>query len=442
MKRALTKLTPVPAVALVILAMAACSPKEAILKGERVSVLPAVTVQQADAEAAAQGAELPPVVAVPNARSVGLNPGHAGGHPQLEPALAKAWSVSIGGSGSDLVELPTPVVADGKVVTVTPDGTVSAFDVTNGASLWSTSIESFVDDPLPGIGGGIAISNDIVMVHAGGHVLAALSLDDGALQWSVTNALPLRGGPTVIDDRAVAVTDLDGNIQSWRITSGESLWDYAGLGAATVLFGAPAPAYANGELVVAGSGGEISIFDAFNGELYWTDSVASYNPRTPIEGIGDIRAHPIHDGGLIFAISQSGQLAAFSVRTGLPVWTQAIGGIEMPWLAGKTLFVVALDGRLYALRRSDGMVRWVAEMPGALPAGVVVSEKPTRYVGPIVAGNRVIVIGTGGSMLSYNADTGVLIDEVNVGGRIVTAPQIAGGRLFVLANDGTLTAFK
>ena len=145
---------------------------------------------------------------------------------------------------------------------------------------------------------------------------------------------------------------------------------------------------------------------------------------------------------MIFAISQSGQLAAFSVRTGLPVWTQAIGGIEMPWLAGKTLFVVALDGRLYALRRSDGMVRWVAEMPGALPAGVVVSEKPTRYVGPIVAGNRVIVIGTGGSMLSYNADTGVLIDEVNVGGRIVTAPQIAGGRLFVLANDGTLTAFK
>ena len=44
-------------------------------------------------------------------------------------------------------------------------------------------------------------------------------------------------------------------------------------------------------------------------------------------------------------------------------------------------------------------------------------------------------------MLIFNADTGVLEDDINVGGRIVTAPQLAAGMLFVLDNDGKLTAF-
>ena len=40
------------------------------------------------------------------------------------------------------------------------------------------------------------------------------------------------------------------------------------------------------------------------------------------------------------------RLAAFSGRNGLLVWEQRIGSIEMPWLAGKTLFVMGHDGRL------------------------------------------------------------------------------------------------
>ena len=135
------------------------------------------------------------------------------------------------------------------------------------------------------------------------------------------------------------------------------------------------------------------------------------SPRTSIEAIGDIRAHPIHDGGLIFVVSQSGRLAAFSGRSGLLVWDQRIGGIEMPWLAGKTLFVMGHDGRLYALRRSDGAVRW-NRAPHATPPGVVVTRS-TRYVGPIVAGNKVLVIGKAGQQAQ--PDNGAEIGTRSIG---------------------------
>ena len=41
----------------------------------------------------------------------------------------------------------------------------------------------------------------------------------------------------------------------------------------------------------------------------------------------------------------------------------------------------------------------------------------------------------------FNADTGKLEDKADVGGRVVTAPQLAAGMMFVLDNSGKLTAF-
>ena len=113
----------------------------------------------------------------------------------------------------------------------------------------------------------------------------------------------------------------------------------------------------------------------------------------------------------------------------------------MPWVAGDSLFMVTLDGRLYAIRRNDGAIRWVAELPGALPSGSVAAENIPRYVGPVVAAGKVIVVSENGNILLFNADTGAFDNDVDVGGRVVTAPQLAAGMLFVLDNSGTLTAF-
>ena len=186
----------------------------------------------------------------------------------------------------------------------------------------------------------------------------------------------------------------------------------------------------------------MSYFDAANGELLWTDSVASLLPRTPIQNIGDVRANPVHDGGLIFVISQSGRLVAFSARNGLPVWERAIAGLEMPWVAGATLFVLSLDGRLYAIRRDDGVIRWVTELDGAVPLDVIVPEVPPRYVGPIVAGDRVYVVSGGGVVQAFDPNTGALVESFATGKAVSTAPQVAGGRMFVVSIDGTLTAIE
>lgn len=424
------------------LVMAACSAPEVILSGDRIAVLPDVTIETASSEAFAEGAGLPEMVNLNTASMPGLNAGHAGGNSRLQAPLGKSWTAKVADGGTPLTELAQPVVGDGRVYSVAPDGTVSAVDVKNGALIWTAVIEDITDDPLPGIGGGLALSPEGLVVHAGGQTLSLLNPATGETIWAVEQLIPFRGGPTVIASDRVAVTDLDGNMKVYLLVSGEELWVHLGIAAGTVLFGAPAPAFANGEIALAGAGGDVSYFDAANGELLWTDSVASLMPRTPIQNLGDVRAHPVHDGGLIFVIGQSGRMIAFSARTGLPVWERAIAGLEMPWVAGETVFVLSLDGRLYAIRREDGAIRWITELDGAVPPDVVVSENPPRYFGPVVAGDRVHIVSQAGILISFDPNSGAEVERLALGQQVRTPPQIAAGRMFIVTDSGTLIAVE
>ena len=424
-----------------IFGMTGCTDNEVILPGERIAITQQVTTLSADPQAFGEGAGLSAPLTTLVASHPGLNAGHAGGHLAVELPLRKRWSADIGAGGDNLVELAAPVVADGHVFAVSASGEVSAVEIETGKLVWRVTIEEFEDDVIPGIAGGMAISGSTVFVHGGGYNLAALSIKDGNVLWSQAFQLPLRGGPTVYGKRALAVTDLDSTLYMLSADAGALLWERAGLPSGTIVYGAPSPAIYENQVAVAAHGGDFSLLDADNADVIWSDSLASFQPKTPLQGLGDIRAHPIHDGGLVFAVSQSGRTAAYRARSGLLLWDLPIGGVEMPWLAGDSLFMVTLSGRLYAIRRNDGAIRWIAELPGALPFGSVAAEDIPRYVGPVVAGGKVITISEDGKMLIFNADTGVLEDDINVGGRIVTAPQLAAGMLFVLDNNGKLTAF-
>ena len=424
-----------------VFGMAGCSEPELVLPGKRIAVTQQVEHLSANQQAMAEGAGLSAPLTTLTASHPGLNAGHAGGHLALDLPLDERWDVEIGTGGDEFVELAVPVVGAGQVFAVSASGEVSAIEIETGNLSWRVSIEDFEDDVIPGIAGGLAISGSTVFVHGGGHNLAALSVEDGSVIWSQRFQLPLRGGPTVYAKKALAVTDIDANLFMLRIDNGSVLWDRAGLPSGTIVYGAPSPAIYDNQIAVAAHGGELSLLDADNGDVIWSDNLATFNPRTPLQGLGDIRAHPVHDGGLVFAVSQSGRTAAFAVRSGLLLWELPIGGIEMPWVAGDSVFIVTLDGRLYAIRRNDGAIRWVAELPGAMPIGAVAAEDIPRYVGPVVAAGKVIIVAEDGNILLFNADTGALEDEADVGGRIVTAPQLAAGMMFVLDNSGTLTAF-
>ena len=426
-----------------LLGLGACSERELILKGEREAVLLEVRTLDIDAAAAAEFGTVGPAVENEDAGQAGLSGGHAGGHLSLATtSLKQSWRARVAGPDDEVISLPQPMIAGGHVYALGADALVSAFDLEAGDLVWQYQVNAPDSGLFPGKAGGIAANAEVVAVHAARDSLSLLDAKNGAELWKVEHDSPLAGGPTLIEGAGVVVTDIDGYVFVYRLADGELVWQSVGLPVDTVVFGAPSPAVDSGELLLAGAGGEIALHRVDNGDLLWADSLASLSPVTPLQELGDVLAHPIHDGEQIYVISQSGLLSAYEARTGFQIWEHPVAGVQMPWLAGESLFVLAVEGHVISLRKSDGAVRWITALDGSGTLGASKPGTVTDYFGPVVASGIVYVISENGKLVSLNADTGAVISSQSLGGTIDTAPQIAKSSLIYLTRSGQLTVMR
>jgi outer membrane protein assembly factor BamB len=102
-------------------------------------------------------------------------------------------------------------------------------------------------------------------------------------------------------------------------------------------------------------------------------------------------------------VSHGGKMIATSESNGERLWTRNIASMQMPWVAGDTVYVVDLSGKLWALSRTDGAVKWASDLP---PGG--------RWSGPVLAGGRLWLVSGDGLLVAADARSGqVLCGVVN-----------------------------
>jgi outer membrane protein assembly factor BamB len=410
------------------------------LEGERVSILELQRNLEPDSDAlAAQGFVAPTIWRNEFWPQAGGYANHSMQHIELGENLKQAWSVKIGDGASDSLPLTAqPIVVDGKIFTMDTDSIVSAFDITNGKKIWKIDVRDKNEDDAV-IGGGLAYSGGTLYITNGYNEIIAVSPADGTLAWRAKISAPSRAAPTVHQGR-VFVTTLHNKLVALDATSGDVLWEYAGLNETAGLIGAASPATGRDIVVPAFSSGEIVALRVENGALAWSENLSSRNPLSGLSNISDIRALPVVDKGLVIAISFGGRMIAVEERTGSRIWQRDIGGSETPWLAGNHLFVLSNDNELIALGRDNGVIRWVTQLPRFDDPED--RDGKLYWTGPVLAGNRLIVAGTRGRILEFSPETGDMINEWSVKRSISVPPVVAGGVLYLLADDGTLMAYR
>ena len=90
--------------------------------------------------------------------------------------------------------------------------------------------------------GGLAANEKVLVAHAGRKNLTAIDSKTNQILWSVENSEPLAGGPTLIGNEGVIVTDIDGSTLAFRLNDGALVWQTSGLPADTVVLGSGSPA--------------------------------------------------------------------------------------------------------------------------------------------------------------------------------------------------------
>jgi outer membrane protein assembly factor BamB len=137
------------------------------------------------------------------------------------------------------------------------------------------------------------------------------------------------------------------------------------------------------------------------------------------------------DHGVVYAVSHGGKMIAASESTGERLWTLNVGSTQMPWIAGDNVYLVDLGGKLVALGRTDGKVRWTSELPGN-----------GRWNGPVLAGGKLWLVSGAGLLVGADARTGQLSTQIDLDTPVFVSPVVAGGRMYILADDAELIALN
>ncbi len=409
------------------------------LKGTRVSVLTLDRALEPDPALAKLVVRLPRPVMNADWPQAGGTPSHVMQHVALDGALRKTWSSSIGDGGSRYgAVLSQPVVEGGRVFALDARDVVIALDAKSGSEEWRYDLK-------PGTelghayGGGVAAAGDRVYVTTGYAQVLALDAATGKEVWRQQVTAPVRGAPTVADGRVFAVT-VDNELEVMSADDGHRLWTHNGIPETAGLLGAANPAVEGDIVVVPYSSGEIFALRVENGRPLWTDNLATARPLGALSTIADIRGRPVIDRGRVYAVSHSGRMVAIDLRTGDRVWEQDIGGTHGPWIAGDYIYVLSNDVDLMCLTRQDGRVRWVAELPRY--ENPKKKRDPVSWAGPVLAGDRLIVVASTGDAISLSPYTGRALGRVEFPDGVFLDPIVANNTLFVLTDEADLIALK
>lgn len=357
------------------------------------------------------------------------------GHLSYSGNVATAWRTGVGTVGRR-GRPPTapPIVHQGRVFAVDARANVTSVDASSGGQIWRISLKPEKEGRHGATGGGVAAEGGVIFVTTGFGTIAALNLADGGVIWRADVGMPLRSAPTVSNGKVFFVS-AENEVFAYNTVDGSELWSFRGIPESAGFLSGAAPAVSGGKVVVPFTSGEVIAFDTESGETAWIDALTRTSRMTSVLGINDVAARPVIDNGIVYAVSVSGRMIAVSLSSGARVWTRNIGSAYTPVVSGSSVFVVGFDNKVYALDRSNGQTQWSVELPKQ-------KKKQEAWAGPVLAGSKLWIGSSRGRLLSVNPSNGTFIGDTKVAGPVSIPPVIASGRMYLLDNQGTLSAFN
>jgi outer membrane protein assembly factor BamB len=407
--------------------------------GNRIPILSAESSVQVDPALAEVAVLLPPSQANPDWGQSGGNAAKSMEHVSLGTALGIAWTSRIPGSSKRQRLGGAPVVEGGRLYVMDTAAVVHALDAASGREFWSANLGATGEGKDVVWGGGVSVENGFVYATNGLGDVAALNAADGKIIWKKRPAGPLRGAPS-IGNGNIYVMSSDNQIIALNVTSGEVEWTESGATELAGIYGVGAPAVGQGTVVAGFSSGEINAYRYENGRVLWGDALSRTSASTSVSSLTDIDASPVIDRGRVFAVGQGGRMISVDLSTGQRLWEINLAGISTPWVAGEWVFVVTDDARLLCVSRGSGKVRWVSQLPRYRKEKK--KADPVNWTGPILAGGRLILASSQGELINVSPADGHIQSTVKIGSAVYLPPIVANNMLYILDNDGHLTAWR
>jgi len=367
------------------------------LPGKRISILPqSDRIGGGELATGSVPLVLPAAVINTNWTQPGGTSNNAPGHLSTASNLRRAWSRDAGsGSGSRGRLTASPVVYAGRVFTLDASSRVGSFNASTGQSQWRRALVPEKETGPEGYGGGLAVDNGRLYAVTGFGSVYALDPGTGKPVWEKKLGVPVRASPTAVGDRVFVIAK-NGVFFCLSGVDGSELWQFRGLPQVTSLSYSPSPAVDGDVVTVPYPNGDIIALSVADGSVLWQENLAKSRTTTSFAAMSDAAA-PAMAGGVAYSIGHGGRFVATQQSSGERVWALDIGGVQRPWVAGDSVFVVDTRGQLIAVDRNAGTVRWTTKLPGS-----------KVWSGPVLAGGMLWLTSSRGELVGVEGTTGKL----------------------------------
>lgn len=423
------------------------------IPGERISLMPrGQDGLGQDPAFAGMAVPVPAPVQVGSWPNPGGTPENIVGNVDASVNFGEVWTTSIGVSTSaDSAITATPIIAQGMIFTLDAAVGVRAFDVSSGGEIWGVSLavedtssdwyffSSGGDTPEEGYGGGLAYADGRLYVTTGFGEVVALNPQDGSRLWTKKTDSPFHTAPTARDGR-VYVVNRENRMWALDGATGGEIWNHEVFAEGAGVLASTSPAASGDLIVVPYTNGDIYALRAANGRAVWSDSLTKTGVADSLSSINDIAGRPVIDGNLVFAISHAGRFVAVNALSGERLWTRDLAGVQTPWVAGDFVYVTGMDGVLYCFEKMTGRVAWSTYLGRWQDEED--REDTVEWSGPLMANGNLVLTSTDGRIAVVAAQSGAVLQTYETGVGSIIAPIAAAGALFILNDDGDLTAYR
>lgn len=354
--------------------------------------------------------------------------------------LQQAWRSNLGEGTNNRVQIAAPpVIADGRLFFLDADHRVHAVDASSGDRIWTEELRPNETRDRVARGGGVAVSGGRVFVTTGFGFIAALDAASGDEVWRAEGGAPFHSAPAVAGGRVYAISN-DSELIAFDAATGAVAWNYQAIAEPARILSAPSVALDSDTVVAPFASGEVVALVSANGRRLWTDSLSRTGRLTSLSAINDIAGRPVIDGGVVYAASHSGVLAAIDLRSGQRVWARAFASTQTPWVAGDVLYAVSVDGELVAFDRTTGNVYWVQQLRRYEDE----DDRTGRvaWTGPIMVGSRLVLANSLGDVISVSPENGQTVATADVDQPVFIPPITANGQIYIVTNSARLVVFQ
>lgn len=275
----------------------------------------------------------------------------------------------------------SPTVAEGKVITLGVGGVLSCFDATTGKRLWQkdefTEVPPFFTAMSPLVAHGLCVA------HLGGRnrgTVLGLELASGEVKWKWPGDGPAYASPVLatIEGTPQVVLQTEKSLVGLALANGKLLWQVETPVAGRAV-NAVTPVVEGSAIIYSGQGrGTHAVRIEKQGEGF------AAKPLWSNEELGSGFTTPVVKDGVLFGISDRGNVFAMDARSGKVLWTDS---------ARRDRFGAVLDaGQVLVALEGNGQLTVFLPSPKGFEevAHLRVAEAAT-YAHPVLDGNRVFI---------------------------------------------------